>query len=92
VATRRQQPARVRSSTDSATDALSLILHPAERRVRCFAELATGGWWECGYRVEDDGTWLGPLAAKAEARRITGSDAIAREIVDGWLTAVIPHH
>jgi hypothetical protein len=78
--------------TRSAADALTLTLHPAEKRVRCFAELASGGWWECGYRIQNDGTWLGPLAPSAESRRVAGTEAIARDIVDGWLVAVIPHH
>jgi hypothetical protein len=78
--------------TRGATDALTLTLHPAERRVRCFAELGTGGWWDCGYRVENGGTWVGPLAPAAQSRPITGIEAIAGDIVDGWLVAVVPHH
>lgn len=79
-------------STAEGASALTLTLRPSERSVRVFAELASGGWWEGSYRIEADGTWVGPIAPGAQAERVAGIDRIAREIVDGWLTAVVPHH
>jgi hypothetical protein len=54
--------------------------------------LASGLAWDCGYRYTEDGSWLGPLAPCAENRRFMTARELAIDLLDGWVTAVIPHH
>jgi hypothetical protein len=61
------------------------------RAVECHWEQANGNAWHGAYRIEPDGSWVGPIAARAASRRLTTPIDIARDIIDGWLTVVIPH-
>jgi hypothetical protein len=60
--------------------------------VECHWEQENGNAWWCQYRIEPDGTWVGPLARGADNLRLATTDEIARNIIDGWLIAVVPHH
>ena len=72
--------------------ALVMALLASERVVECHWELDNRVAWRGRYRVEEDGAWLGPLVAGAESRRMSEPEEIARDLLDGWLTAVKPHH
>src|SRR5262249_29932165 len=61
------------------------------RAVECDWEQENGNAWHGGYRIEPDGSWVGPIASRASSRRLTTPTDIARDIIDGWLTVVIPH-
>jgi hypothetical protein len=65
---------------------------PTHRAVDCHWELSNGVAWWGHYRIDDDGSWTGPFAPGAESRRMTDPNDIARDLIDGWLMAVIPHH
>ena len=66
------------------------LLHE-RRAVECYWEQENGNAWQRGYSIEADGSWIGPIASRAASRRLTTTTEIARDIIDGWLTVVVPH-
>lgn len=76
-------------TTVNGRNALTMTLHPERAIVQLEAEITSGGNWRGNYRIIAENAWLGPIAPGAQPGYIVGSEAIAREILDGWLAGAV---